>query len=107
MFVFLTVSTLIFHNVIGAEFGASNSAMVNEEDFEMVENWDINAFNDSILKGNLVSRESGSQPLILVKRLINSTSMVFQPIGFGTVSPVSDHRWRVSLQRRYCFSKNF
>lgn len=78
---------------------------VNEEDFEIAENWDIEAFNGHVLKGNLVNHDCWSQPLILVQRLITSTSMLFQPVGFGTVSPESDHRYRVSLQRRYCFDQ--
>ena len=99
------MSIRILHNVIGAEFGSSNFAIVNEEDFEITENWDIEAFNDHVLKGNLVNHDCWSQPLILVQRLITFTSMLFQPIGFGTVSPESDHRCRVSLQRRYCFEQ--
>ena len=35
------MSTSFFHDFIGAEFGSSNSMTVNEEDFEIAENWDI------------------------------------------------------------------
>lgn len=97
------------HNYVGAEFASTNSVILNEKDFEITENWNIEAFSDHVLQGNHASQWNSSQPLILVQRLnsscSNSKNTLFQSVGLGTIVPELNNKYRVNLQRRYCFTQ--